>query len=517
MASNTSQKYRRKLREPTTPNANPEYSFWYAEWGKMRDVVIGQKQIRNMGTKYLPKYARMTDDEYSDYLNRASFYNMTDRTLNGMVGTAFLRDPKIAGFDSLPLLKESLGSISKSASSFLTFSKSICTEVIKVGRVGVLCDMAEDGGVPFLTHYLAENIMDWESEVIAGRETLTKVVLRELTRSDKEFDSYSVSFRVLRLSGGVYSQQVFKVEDSTVSIDFDKATADYTVTPTRRGVAFDYIPFVFFGPRSNETEVDKPPLLDIADLNLSHYQSTAQLEQGRWYTALPIYYAEVGANGEQADYYIAPNAVWQVQPGTKAGLIEFHGQGLIFLENALNDKENQISALGGRMITNRPDSTGKSKEETEMNARNERSLLMNVSNVLDEGFTKLLRWWAFWQDVSQSEADKIEVKFNKDFLLNELGAREFRAITLMYQEGILPIEAVYEVFQRINIIPDDMTFEEFEKALKNPESFPNNPDIRAKKEGFPDAKSKFESEEAALARERVQGSQESNTGAEPDE
>lgn len=495
---NTSRTYRQKLSRPSHPNGNPEYEFWYPEWCKMRDVVLGQKQLREMGTVYLPMYAKMTADEYSAYLGRAPFYNMTSRTLDGMIGTSFLRDPKVAGIDDTQ--RELLKLASKKGSSFLTFTKQVCEEVLKVGRVGVLCDMGPEGGSPYFAAYLAENIVDWETSNVGGRETLTLVALREQIRKPGESLAYDTQYRVLKLVGQEYQQHIYGVADTSVSVDFRNQAPDEILVPSRRGASFDYIPFVFFGPRSNETEVDKPPLLDIADLNLSHYQSSAQLEQGRWYTGLPIYYSEIGPGGEMAEYEIAPNVVWQLTPGAKAGIIEFNGQGLKFLENALREKENQISALGGRMITNRADSTGKSEEETKMNERNERSLLMNVSVVMDDGFSQLLQWWAYWQDIN--DVSEIQAKFNKDFMLDTLGAREFRAIHELYKDGVLPIEALHEVFQRINIIPDNMDLDAFKEAISNPESFPNNPDIVAIREGFPDAKSKFTHEEAILADER---------------
>jgi len=508
MANNTSQRFRDKLTNPIHPNSNPEYEFWHPEWSKLRDVILGQKQLRAMGTIYLPAYAKMTAQEYADYLRRVAFYNMTSRTLDGMIGTSFLRNPKTFGIEER--LERGLDNIGKKGSTLLTFTKQITEEIIKVGRVGVLCDMAVDGGEPYFASYLAENIIDWELNTSFGRDKLTMVVLRELVRNPNDPRGYDTIFRVLRLIAGQYEQHVFFIGDSTSVIDFDTAQPDQVIVPTLRGKPFDFIPFVFFGARSNEPEVEKPPLLDIADINLAHYSASAQLEQGRWYTGLPIYFAEVGPGGEKAEYDIAPNVVWQLTQGAKAGIIEFNGSGLKSLENSLKEKENQISALGGRMITNRADSTGKSEEETKMNERNERSLLINVSKVLDDGFTQLLQWWASWQ--GQRDVDEVNIRFNKDFMLDKLAAREFRAFTDMYQKGILPIEVLFEVFQRINVIPDVMTLESFKEALDNPENFPNNPDLMAQREGFPDARSKFSHDEAILAAKRVEAQQAQDQG-----
>jgi hypothetical protein len=40
----------------------------------------------------------------------------------------------------------------------------------------------------------------------------------------------------------------------------------------------------------------------------------------------------------------------------------------------------------------------------------------------------------------------MEFRCNQDFLLDQAAAREFRAITMMYQAGLLPIEVIYEYF-----------------------------------------------------------------------
>jgi hypothetical protein len=57
------------------------------------------------------------------------------------------------------------------------------------------------------------------------------------------------------------------------------------------------IPFRFFNATTNLGDIEKPPILDILTLNLSHYKTYAQLEHGRFYTANPVYYVSGSTRG----------------------------------------------------------------------------------------------------------------------------------------------------------------------------------------------------------------------------
>jgi hypothetical protein len=161
--------------------------------------------------------------------------------------------------------------------------------------------------------------------------------------------------------------------------------------PLVYGVPFKRIPFRFFNATTNLTDIEKPPILDILTLNLSHYRTYAQLEHGRFFTANPVYY--VSGGNEDDDFHIGPSVVWQIDAGQTAGIIEFNGQGLKSLETALNTKEDQVASLGGRLLGESANA-GQSDNQVKLKDRNEQSLLLNVTTVLNENFTYLLQLMA---------------------------------------------------------------------------------------------------------------------------
>ena len=513
-----------------TTFVHPEYQYWYRWWMMLRDTVIGEVEIKRKNEFYLPRMEGMTDPEYAAYLDRAVFFNMTQRTLSGLQGTLFNRNPILSG---MPEVLDT-SNMSKQGQTLNAFVKEAGREVLTMGRYGILVDMDQKGErPPYLAGYLTENITDWTIEEIDGRFVVTEVILRELRlarpilnpisltpagrklpripKAQQQYFSqdttvtraarrWLASYRVLRLepsnladplSPRIYRQYFHTSDKGDAS---PEGTPYYQTTPTWRGNPFSFIPFVFVGPYDNTPDIDKSPILDIVTLNHSHYKSYAQLEHGRYFTARPVYYTQVKQGDENASYTVGPSVVWEMEAGCKPGILEFNGSGLKTLENACNSKEDQIAALGGRLVGVERVSAGESNNQLKMKEANESALLLNVSNSLDTGFTSVLRWWAMWQDQPDEAVANITFETNKDFLLNQTGAREFRAIQMMYEGGVIPIAVLHDYLRRAEVVPDWMPLELFTKLLTDPNSFPNMADVQARQRGAPSAATEWESE-----------------------
>jgi hypothetical protein len=88
--------------------------------------------------------------------------------------------------------------------------------------------------------------------------------------------------------------------------------------------------------------------------------------------------------------------------------------------------------------------------------------------------------------ISKSASEQITVEYNKDFLYDNAGARELRAIHSMYTDGVLPVEVFFSYMKKSDVIPDWMELKDFMEFMNNPASFPNNPDTKAKQREMPD-------------------------------
>ncbi len=441
---------------PNTHATNGEYLFWWPYWQTIRDCVLGEFMIKQRKQTYLPKVESQTDAEYDAYLRRATFYNAASRTVSGLVGSVHRRAPVIEGApDTIDL-----NNITNDGQSFDMFMKKITREVIQMGRFGVMIDAPPDGGAPYCVGYNTEDIVDWSTTRIGSREILQYVVLREIRRTRTPFatlaNELEENYRVLFLDDeGIYRQRVYP-NGVIDAVDYQE------FTPLMQGRPMTEIPFMFISPYDFGYECEKPPILDIVLLNLSHYRSYAQLEQGRYYTATPVYTVFLGGGGDDdAEFKVGPNVVWQLGQQDKAQILEFGGAGLKFLESALLTKEQQIAALGGRLSGVARGAAAEAPEAIIARERGEASFLGSVISTISEAGSRILSQLAAWNGTPT----RVGVIYSSEATEIRLDAREIRAMAMLYETGLVPLETIFTVFRQNNIIPNGLTFDEFRVLL----------------------------------------------------
>ncbi len=267
-----------------------EYDSALPSWLRARDVIAGDDAVKAGGIKYLPRLDSQSDDEYLAYKIRACFFNATSRTCDGFLGLLFRRDPEV----KLPDRHAGIGvalrvftdDVDLMGTTLFTFCKGVVGEVLAVGRCGTLIDWQSDAeSRAYVVRYQAEDILNWQTQRINGRNVVTLIALRELVESPDAEDPFAVdlteNIRVLKLevqSDGStrYVVQLWQQEQASNS---RRKKTDWKLIesriPLRLGKPLPLIPFVFHGPRNALPDVDKMPLADIIHVNLDHYRLDA--------------------------------------------------------------------------------------------------------------------------------------------------------------------------------------------------------------------------------------------------
>src|SRR5262245_60321428 len=397
-----------------------EYAQTEDSWQRCRDVLGGSEAVKAQGERYLPRLLGQSTitfegrviNEYESFKMRALFYEATGRTLQGLLGALFRRDPQVSVPE--PMLLQ-LDDVTGTGIPFNAFAQTIAQEVISTGRYGVLVDLPSDAITapqPYWCAYRAEAITNWRMEPRDGVQVLTLVVLKEEIE-EVASDGFDIEttpqYRVLRLDDdGWYAVELWRPDASRQ----DRWVMIERLEPTIRGQRLPVIPFVFFGPTSLLPTVERPPLLGIVEVNLSHYRSSADLEHGRHFCGLPT--AWVAGFPTETQLKIGSAVAWvsdNVQ--AKAGMLEFTGQGLGALEKALDEKEAKMAALGARMLEN-PRAGVEAAETIRLRTQGEHNFLETLAKTLSRGLTLLLQAHAAW--MALPEGADISCEVNTDFV-----------------------------------------------------------------------------------------------------
>lgn len=439
-------------------STHAEYTARLDQWRRCRDAYDGADAIKAGGEYYLPQLPSQDAREYEGYKQRALWYGATFRTVSGLAGAVTRKDPK---FDVPMAIEDHLKDITLTGTPANVFVKDVISEVLMTGRFGVLVDMADetspeikDTTRPYWVPFRAENIINWQSTVIGGVQTLTMVVLCEhVWQQANDQDPYLYEavkrYRVLYLDKGT-GQYLIRLMTPD-----KQASGGYQVQelmPQFRGGPLKQIPFCFFGPNGLSLCPEKPPLLDLVDVNISHYMSSADLEHGRHYTALPTPW--VAGFPKESRLSIGSSIAWvATDPQAHAGFLEFTGQGLNSLKEALESKEKLMAVLGARMLEEQK-SAVEASDTIMMRTAGERSALQSVALIVGLGLTQVLRWHSAWMGNRDSEG--INAELNSDFMSRPMDSTQLTALVQAYQADTISYETFYWNLQRGEIARPDI-------------------------------------------------------------
>lgn len=446
-----------------------EYNEYYEIWERCEHAAEGQDEIHEYGVKYLPRLSGQTDQEYFAYKQRALYYNATARTIDGLTGMLFMKPETIeapAAMDSI------IADVTMGGLSLHQFAEVISEEVITIGRVGVLIDyppivnavtLAQaqaQGARPYATMYDAESIINWKTGRINNVEQLTLVVLEEENEIPvDEFESKcEPQWRVLDLVNGAYRQRVFRKDKRGEFILVEE------IFPQINGRVINKIPFEFFGVRDNSPCVDKPPLLDLVDVNLSHYRTTADYEHGLHFTGLPTpvvtgYYSD----DKSESLRIGSGTAWLLpDPQSKAFYLEFTGQGLGELREALRSKEAMMATLGARILA--PEKRAAEAAQTaNIHRSSENSVLASIAQSISVGLTHVMEWLRDWSNVTGD----VKVELNRDFIPNSMTAQDVDILVKSWQAGAISANVLFENLVAGDIISQETSFDDEQERIKS--------------------------------------------------
>ena len=438
-----------------------EYEKMKSQWKRIRDAIAGEDAIKEASVEHLPKPAGQDGYDYRQYLKRSLFYGATGRTVQGLVGAIFRKDPIIEVPSRLnPLLEN----VTLTGLPFANFAKMTVEETISMGRCGVLVDRPTgENGQAYLRLYPAESIINWRTANVDGVEMLEQVILHE-ERQRPESDGFGTEFynvyRVLNLTDEGYEVSVYE-EGEDANGDMAHTEIE-SFEPRKRGERLDYIPFIFISPNDLTPPCDKSPILDLVNVNLSHYRTQADLEQGNYLTSSPTPYIIGQKNAESAAWSIGSGTIWFLSEGASTGMLEYTGAGLSFLEKSLDRKQAMMALLGARLLEEQK-RTAEAAETLRIRGSGESSILSSIADTVSDGLAQALMWMAEWEGFDAT----ITVELNKDFMDAKLTPQELTALVQAWQAGAMGQADMLYNLQRGEMLRPDADIEEIRDEIDN--------------------------------------------------
>ena len=419
---------------------HPDYTDSLPKWRLVRTCVAGAQAVRKAGVLYLPNPESddptNTSKRYEEFKQRAQFVGVTGRTRRAMVGMAFRKtsDFKLTGIEYIE------SNATGSGTSLEQLGKVVVRDLLEVGRIGLLTDYPESA--PLLSKervkaldlkasiktYSAESITFWDTTVIGGETVLSEVRLKETYKVPGERFTYEekIQYRVLTLTGGIYTIEVFR----------DDKLYGNPVQPKANGKLLNRIPFVIAGTDSNDPGVDGAALYDIAVINIGHYANSADYEEGIHLHGQPMLHINAGKTSGPEWDALNPNGV---EVGSRRGIVTIDGGSATLLQaesngaaaEAMTKKEQQMVSIGGSMIEK--GGQAETAEAARIKHAGDNSVLTNVVQNGSEAIEQSLEWVAMFMGVNTTPVFII----NDDFYDKSVDPQMLMAKIQLLDRGVI--------------------------------------------------------------------------------
>jgi hypothetical protein len=375
----------------------------------IKDCLAGEITVKSKLEDYLPK-PNASDDSaenktrYDAYVKRANFVNFTKRTLAGLIGTIFLRDPVIEVPNMLDFVKSDF---TGSGISVDQAAAMLAANDLAFGRAGLFVDYPDTKGPatvaqvqagkirPSVVMYDAWQIINWRFISLNGRTIPSLIVLTEMVLS--EDDGYETTFkkqwRVLKLEKqlGVAAELYFYVCET-----YEEAANGYSLTGRFEPVdasrqRFTEIPFQFVGVNNNDANPDQPPLYDLASTNIAHYRNSADYEEAcfmlgqptPWFAGLTEEWVTKVLKGK---VMLGSRAAVLLPANASAGLLQANENSMP--KEAMEMKERQMVALGAKLVEQK--SVQRTATEANQDEAADNSVLASVAKNVAAGIVQAL-------------------------------------------------------------------------------------------------------------------------------
>jgi len=435
--------YDRERRNRGTDVEDPN-SAWYAQephWVLIEDLLGGTFELRTKHRRYLPQEPREQDESYDNRLARSvcpPYYIRLERMLAGMLTRKPVRLNDVAD-----VIREQLFDVDLQGNDLNVWTYETARKMIRYGHVGVLVDAPAAGqkGRPYWVTYTPREILGWRTDLVDGQQKLVQLrLLEKVFVADGDYGEKCIE-QVRLLTPGAF--EIHRKDKGGSFVKVDEGTT-----------SLDEIPFsVAYANRANVME-SRPPLQDIAELNLKAYQIQSDLDNMLHISSVPMlaFYGfpqtseEVSAGPGEALAFPAEGRAEYVEPTGKSFSSQFE---------RLQQLEKQINELGLAAVLGQKLSAETASSKAIDRSQGD-STLQVVALQLQDMIDNCLLYHAKY--LGSNEAGSSFV--NRDFLAQRLEPSEIQSLQGLWTTGAITQETLLKQLHEGEILGDDFEVEE---------------------------------------------------------
>lgn len=416
-----------------------------AEWHLVRSLFNGTAAMRRAGKRYLPQEPGESEDSYKNRLSRSVLFNAFRKTITDMAGRIFAKEVAL-GDGASSDFKSWIENIDLAGRHLNTFAMDVFTDGMQTGIAHIIVEMpnavegetrasaAAKGVRPYLVHVKAEDVIGWRSGFIDGKQQLTMLRIREEVEIPAgDYDVECIEQIRVYLPG---AYEIWRKKDGARDewVLFDAGP---------RGIM--EIPISTFYAERTEFMEANPPLKDLADLNVCHWQSQSDQRNILHVARVPILFG-AGFAEDMTLNVGAGTFTRASDPGAKLSYVEHSGAAISSGLEDIKMLEFQMQTQGLQLLVNDPgqSATGEIRDDVKENSR-----LAKIAFNLKDALENAMVWMAV---LSGNGNDGPEVLVNTDFGITARGSQDLTILLNAVNAGQISRETFWHELMRRGVL-----------------------------------------------------------------
>ena len=432
-------------------------------WEVMKAVTRGTEYLRENSEAFLPLEPREDYTAYLARVNRSVFSPYTQRLIRAAAGL-ILRKPITLTGD--PYWNEVFArDVDGCGSDLDEYARRTLICALTYGHCHTLVDFPAPSGArslaeeralnrrPYWIEVDPTNIYGWRLDREVNYGSLIQVRIGEkAVVADGEFGE-KVYDQVRVIEPGryrIYRQSETRKEMAGSfpypnAYDATASTSDYELIE-EGDYSLGQIPLVTLYSNKVDTMVSKPPLLDIAHLNLAHYQRQADLSHSLHIASQPILVLE-GWDDQTKDMAISVNYAVATQPGNQIYYVQPAASAFEAQTNEIRELQQQMATLGISTLSQQK-FVAESADARRLDRVDTNSMLSMVSMDLEQTLQR-----SFDLAAAYLQLEPPTVSINRDFDIDRLIGQDITALTALFGQGVLDREEFRQILVQGEVLP----------------------------------------------------------------
>lgn len=438
------------------------------DWAIVDPLMGGTSEMRRAGTVLLPKWPKEEQDAYDVRVKQSTLLPAYSETVKNNTGRVFA-EPLVLGDDVPDVVQAFAQDVDRQGNSLEVWAQSFFAAALSHGLCHVLVEYpktVDEQGKPIIVTKADEikakvrpyavmirpqQVLGWRSASEGGQTVLSQFrYMESVDEDDGEFGVKSIDQIRVLWPGRWATYRKGKEKDTG---------KESWLLHDEGSTSLDSIALVTYYTHRTGFMTAKPPLLELAHLNVKHWQSQSDQDNILHVARVPML-AIVGISDETWELKVGTASATKLPLEGDMKWVEHTGKSIEAGRTSLQDLEDQMRIAGAKLVQKDKQAT-KTATQAEEEAAQEMSPLETMAGQLEDALDQMFQLFA--QYIGQAEGGHIQV--NGNFDVDFAPETTLPLLLNMAAQGRLSDQTLFAEYQRRGVVSTDLKWDEEKQRI----------------------------------------------------